>query len=93
MVEWLKITLKSSNWPKPPENAQHRYPPELLVFAPQGRRVATIRIAPRSGAYLVDVAQMDGRGGLAPDKRYIVRSQEPAKVLPLLPGHITKSTR
>ena len=89
IVQYLKLTLKSSTWPAPAESTQHRYPPELLIFAPQGWRVATVRIAPRSGAYLVDVAQVDGRGGLAPDRRYIIPSHESARVPPLLPGYVT----
>jgi hypothetical protein len=89
IVEYLKLTLKSSTWPAPPESTQHRYSPELLIFAPQGWRVATVRVAPRSGAYLVEVAQVDGRGGLAPDRRYMIPSHEPARVLPLLPGYVT----
>jgi hypothetical protein len=45
VVEWLKLTLRSSRFPLQPTSALVRYPPELLVFSPQGWRVATVRRA------------------------------------------------
>ncbi|MEU4579990.1 hypothetical protein [Nonomuraea sp. NPDC023979] len=88
IVEWLKLTLKSSPWPQPPVSLENRYAPELLVFAPQGWRVATVRIAPRSGAYIVEVAQVGNDNAVLPDKVTPVPGHLPAKAAALIPGYL-----
>jgi hypothetical protein len=82
VVERLKLTLHSAPFPAASLSNLDRYPPELVVFAPQGWRVATVRIAAgRSAAYIVEVASR-GRQRL----RYIVPSGRPAKAAASIPG-------
>ncbi|WP_327107096.1 hypothetical protein [Nonomuraea glycinis] len=87
VVEWLKLSLRSSTWPLPPTSSLVRYPPELLVFSPQGWRVATVRIAPRSGAYIVEVAQSGQEGAIFPDSIMLIPGGSPAKAAALIPGY------
>ncbi|MFD1543314.1 hypothetical protein [Nonomuraea guangzhouensis] len=87
VVEWLRLTLRSAPFPAAPLSNLDRYPPELIVFAPQGWRVATVRIAAdRSAAYIVEVARVGEDHALMPDIRYIVPSGKPAKAAALIPG-------
>ncbi|MEU8150876.1 hypothetical protein [Nonomuraea sp. NPDC048901] len=87
VVEWLKLTLRSAPFPADALSSLDRYPPELVVFAPQGWRVATVRIAAdRSAAYVVEVARIGEDHGVMPDIRYIVPSGKPAKAAALIPG-------
>jgi len=88
LVEWLKLTLHSAPFPADPSSNLHRYPPELVVFAPQGWRVAAVRIADRSAAYIVEVAQFGKDGALLPDKRYIVPSGQADNAAALISGFL-----
>ncbi|WP_436759503.1 hypothetical protein [Streptosporangium sp. V21-05] len=54
----------------------NRYPPELAVIAPGGRREATVTMGPRSGCYLVSL-----RNGTDPQT---VRSEHPEQVVKLI---------
>jgi hypothetical protein len=87
VVEWLKLTLRSSTFPRQPTSALVRYPPELLVFSPQGRRIATVRIAPRSGAYIVEVAQAGPEDVVLPDRVTLVPKDSPDKAAALILGY------
>jgi hypothetical protein len=87
VVEWLKLTLRSSRFPLQPTSALVRYPPELLVFSPQGWRVATVRIAPRSSAYIVEVAQAGKKDVVLPDRVTLVPGDSPDKAAALIPGY------
>ncbi|WP_431914245.1 hypothetical protein [Nonomuraea jabiensis] len=42
IVEWLKPTLRSADFAASSSSSLERYVPELLVFAPQGWRIATV---------------------------------------------------
>jgi hypothetical protein len=86
-VEWLRLTLRSSTFPRQPTSALVRYPPELLVFSPQGWRVATVRIAPRSSAYIVEVAQAGKKDVVLPDRVTLVPEDSPDKAAALIPGY------
>ncbi|HUR04728.1 MAG TPA: hypothetical protein VM347_19450 [Nonomuraea sp.] len=87
VLEWLKLTLRSAPFPAAPLRNLDRYSPELVVFAPQGWRVATVRIAAdRSAAYIVEVARVGKDHALMPDIRYVVPSGKPAKAAALIPG-------
>jgi hypothetical protein len=88
VVEWLKLTLRSSTYPRQPTSSLVRYPPELLVFSPQGWRVATVRIAPRSGAYIVEVAQAGQEDVVLPDRVTLVPEDSPDKAAALIPGYL-----
>jgi hypothetical protein len=87
VVEWLKLTLRSSTFPRQPTSSLVRYPPELLVFSPQGWRVATVRIAPRSSAYLVEVAQVGTDNAVLPDRVTVIPADSPDKAAALIPGY------
>ncbi|WP_327585526.1 hypothetical protein OHA25_59460 [Nonomuraea sp. NBC_00507] len=87
-VEWLKITLQSGGYHRPSDWTLDRYAPELLVFGPQDRRVATIGISARSKAYIVDIAQVGEDNEVKPDKRYIIPSGHPARAAALIPGFL-----
>ncbi|GGP16837.1 hypothetical protein GCM10012278_82230 [Nonomuraea glycinis] len=87
-VEWLRLTLKSAYYPSKPISALDRYPPELLVFSSQGRRIATVRIAPRSGAYIVEVAQTGPDDVVLPDRVTLVPGDSPGKAAALIPGYL-----
>lgn len=88
VVEWLKLTLRSSTYPRQPTSALVRYPPELLVFSPQGWRIATVRIAPWSGAYIVEVAQTGPDDVVLPDRVTLVPGDSPGKAAALIPGYL-----
>ncbi len=87
VVEWLKLTLRSSRFPRQPTSSLVRYPPELLVFSPQGWRVVTVRIAPRSSAYIVEVAQAGKNDVVLPDRVTLVPGDSPDKAAALIPGY------
>ncbi|MGN9785900.1 hypothetical protein ACTMTF_31050 [Nonomuraea sp. ZG12] len=87
VVEWLKLTLRSSRFPLQPTSSLVRYPPELLVFSPQGWRVATVRIAPRSSAYIVEVAQAGEKDVVLPDRVTLVPGDSPDKAAALIPRY------
>lgn len=87
VVEWLKLTLRSSTFPRQPTSSLVRYPPELLVFSPQGWRVATVRIAPRSSAYIVEVVQAGQEDVVLPDRVTLVPKDSPDKAAALIPGY------
>ncbi|MEU4233859.1 hypothetical protein AB0F17_57105 [Nonomuraea sp. NPDC026600] len=88
IVEWLKLTLASADCAASSSSTLERYAPELVVFAPQGWRVAIVRISIRSGAYMVDVAQVGQDNALLPDKRYIEPEGQPAKAAARIPGYL-----
>jgi len=90
VVEWLKLTLRSSTFPRQPTSSLVRYPPELLVFSPQGRRVATVRIAPRSGAYIVEVAQVGQGDVVLSDRVTSVPGNSPDQAVALISGDLAE---
>ncbi|MEU8201690.1 hypothetical protein [Streptosporangium sp. NPDC049046] len=59
-----------------PRSRLDRYPPELAVLGPGGRRVAVVTVGPRSGCYLVCL-----RGGSDPR---VVRGGYPELVVELI---------
>lgn len=83
-----QLTLVSADFAASSSSSLERYAPELVVFAPQGWRVAIVRIAARSGAYMVDVAQVGQGNTLLPDKRYTEPEGEPAKAAARIPGYL-----
>ncbi|MFI9844742.1 hypothetical protein ACIHFD_47510 [Nonomuraea sp. NPDC051941] len=90
-VEWFKLTLQSGGLHRSSGWNLDRYAPELLVFGPQGRRVATIRIAARSKAYIVDIAQVGENNEIKPDERYVIPPGYPAKAAALIPGFLSET--
>ncbi|MBF8185694.1 hypothetical protein ITP53_08070 [Nonomuraea sp. K274] len=89
VVEWLKLTLHSGDFAASASSSLERYEPELLVFVPQGRRVATVRVVSRSGAYVVEVAQVGEGGAVTPDQWHTVPSGDPEQVAVLIPGYLS----
>jgi hypothetical protein len=88
VVEWLKLTLHTGGARGLSSSRLERYTPELIVFAPEGRRVATVRMAVQAEAYIVDVAQVGEDNEMRPDKRYVIPSGHPAKVAAVIPGYL-----
>ncbi|MEU1393163.1 MULTISPECIES: hypothetical protein [unclassified Nonomuraea] len=74
-----RLTLKAAG--RGSASRLERHPPELVVYAEQGRRAATVRMAPRSGEYVVEVRV----GGLPlPDRplpRLAALPQEAAELI------------
>jgi hypothetical protein len=59
-----------------PRSRLDRYPPELAVIGPEGRRTAVVTVGPRSGCYLVSL-----RGG---SDLPAVRRAHPERVVELI---------
>ncbi|WP_433374395.1 hypothetical protein [Streptosporangium sp. CA-115845] len=59
-----------------PRSRLDRYPPELAVLGPEGRRAAVVTVGPRSGCYLVSL-----RNG---SDLQTVRSEHPEQVVELI---------
>ncbi|MCP2352696.1 hypothetical protein [Nonomuraea roseoviolacea] len=62
-------------------------PPHLVVYADGGWRVATISIGPRSGSYLVELAQWGEDNEPRLDKVEVIPGDCPERVASLLPGY------
>jgi hypothetical protein len=88
MVEKLKLTLQSGGLYRPVDWDLDRFAPELEVYAPQGWRIATVRIATRSAAYVVDLAQVGEHNEPMPDRRHLVPSGLPRTAAKLIGGLI-----
>lgn len=76
---WLYAS-RSDALPRPerptPRSWMNRYPPELAVIGPGGRREATVTVGPRSGCYLVSLRDRSDP--------QTVRSEHPEQVVELL---------
>ena len=57
-----------------------RYPPQLVIYADAGWRVATVTIGVRSGAYMVELARGGPDSELRADRVEVVAASEPGRV-------------
>ncbi|MFD1547175.1 hypothetical protein [Nonomuraea guangzhouensis] len=57
-----------------------RYPPQLIVYANAGWRVATVTIGVRSGAYMVELARGGPDNELRADRVEVVPAEQPGRV-------------
>ena len=57
-----------------------RYPPQLVIYADAGWRVATVSIGARSGAYMVELARGGPDAELWADRVEVVPASEPGRV-------------
>ncbi|MBT2229176.1 hypothetical protein [Nonomuraea sp. NEAU-A123] len=57
-----------------------RYPPQLVIYADAGWRVATVTIGVRSGAYMVELARGGPDNVLRADRVEVVSASEPGRV-------------
>ena len=57
-----------------------RYPPQLIIYADAGRRVARVTIGARSGAYMVELARGGPGNELRADKVEVVPASQPGYV-------------
>jgi hypothetical protein len=62
------------------------YPPELKIYADGGWLVATISIGPRSGSYMVELAQWGEDNEPRPVKIEVISGSRPEWVAALIPG-------
>ncbi|MEV0354372.1 hypothetical protein AB0H88_52265 [Nonomuraea sp. NPDC050680] len=84
-VERFDITARMGG--EEPLVQTRRHPPQLLVFADGGRRMATISVAPSSGAYVVELAQWGEDNEPRPDKATAIPENQPERVAALIPGY------
>ncbi|MBT2229788.1 hypothetical protein [Nonomuraea sp. NEAU-A123] len=69
-----------------PSAATFWHPPELKIYADEGWRVATISIGPRSGSYMVELAQWGEDNEPRPDKIEVISGSRPEWVATLITG-------
>ncbi|MFI6535047.1 hypothetical protein ACIBHY_21540 [Nonomuraea sp. NPDC050547] len=63
------------------------HPPELIIYANAGWRVATVTIGPRSGGYRVELAQWGEDNEPRLDKVEVISGSHPECVAALIPGY------
>ncbi|MEV4554646.1 hypothetical protein ACI2LC_01510 [Nonomuraea wenchangensis] len=91
-VEWLKLSLRSGGFDRDSRWGLDRYPPELLVFGSQGRRLATVHIASRSFAYVLEVAQTSKGNKILPDRSYVIGDENPDATAAMIPGYFADAS-
>ncbi|GAA3154498.1 hypothetical protein GCM10010486_20750 [Nonomuraea roseoviolacea subsp. carminata] len=84
----LRPELMSGDQDEATDGGPHRgKPPRLVVYADGGWRVATISVGPRSGSYLVELAQWGEANEPRLDRVEAVPGGHPERVISLLPGY------
>jgi hypothetical protein len=83
LIEWLNITMRSSGGHYGYSKVS-RYAPELLSFAPTGRRIAAVRVGEKTPSFVVELARFSPDALVLPDTRVLLPGHRPEQVVSLI---------
>ncbi|NRQ30520.1 hypothetical protein HII36_01495 [Nonomuraea sp. NN258] len=103
-VEGVNAQLISRVWVEAKSGASSSverrwHPPQLIIYADGGWRVATVSIGPRSGCYAVELAQIGPGNQPLADRIEVVPVNKPSRVARLIAqnkryqrGHVSEAS-